>query len=130
MTSRQMTSTSARSMATRRIAVTTFALGLFCAPVTFSQTASTPTPAAQPAATDTDAKPAAAVPPAGAKAFATAQAAANALIQAATTFDEPALIAMFGPDGKDLVTHRRRCPRQVVRRSRLPRWRRKDTRSS
>jgi hypothetical protein len=40
----------------------------------------------------------------GAKAFATAQAAADALILAATTFDEPALIAAFGPDNKDLVT--------------------------
>ena len=44
------------------------------------------------------------MPPPGAKAFATAQAAADALIQAASTFDEPALIAMFGPDNKDLVS--------------------------
>ena len=40
----------------------------------------------------------------GAKAFATPQAAATALIQAASAFDEPALIALVGPDGKDLVT--------------------------
>ena len=106
MTSQQMISTSARSMAARRIAVTVFALGLFCAPVTFSQTASTPKPAAPPAAKPTPAaKPApAAVPPVGATAFPTAQAAASALIQAATTFDEPALVAIFGPDGKDLVS--------------------------
>ena len=43
-------------------------------------------------------------PPVGAKAFATPQAAAAALIQAASAFDEPALIALVGPDGKDLVT--------------------------
>ena len=83
-------------MATRRLAVTALALGLFGAPVMFSQTASTPKPAAKPAT--------AAVPPPGARAFPTAQAAASALIQAASTFDEPALAAMFGPDGKDLVS--------------------------
>jgi hypothetical protein len=44
------------------------------------------------------------VPPAGAQAFATAQAAADALLAAAQTFNEPAIIAMFGPDNKDLVT--------------------------
>jgi len=106
MTSRQMISTSARSMAARRIAVTALALGFFYAPVTFSQTASTPKPAAQPAAPPKPtAKPAPAqVPPVGATAFPTAQAAASALIQAASTFDEPALVAMFGPDGKDLVS--------------------------
>ena len=42
--------------------------------------------------------------PVGATAFPTAQAAASALIQAASSFDEPALAAMFGPDGKDLVS--------------------------
>ena len=77
MTNPQTTSTSARSMATRRLAVTALALGLFGAPVMFSQTASTPKPAAKPAA--------AAVPPPGARAFPTAQAAASALIQAAST---------------------------------------------
>ena len=55
-----------------------------------------PKPAAKPAT--------AVVPPPGAKAFPTAQAAATALIQAASTFDEPALAAMFGPAGKDLVS--------------------------
>ena len=33
-----------------------------------------------------------------------AQASADALIKAASTFDEPALVAMFGPDNKDLVS--------------------------
>jgi hypothetical protein len=83
-----------------RIALTTIALGVFAAPMMLAQTTSKPTPA--PATT---AKPTtAAVAPAGAKAFATAQAAVDALIQAASTFDEPALIAIFGPDNKDLVT--------------------------
>jgi hypothetical protein len=96
MTNPQMTSTSARSMATRRLAMTALALSLFSAPVMFSQTASPPKPAAKPAT--------AAVPPLGARAFPTALAAASALIQAASDFDEPALAAMFGPDGKDLVS--------------------------
>src|SRR6476646_1488393 len=96
MTNPQMTSTSARSMATRRLAVTALALALFGSPVMFSQTASAPKPAAKPAT--------AAVPPLGARAFPTAQAAASALIQAASSFDEPAITAMFGPDGKDLVS--------------------------
>ena len=105
MTSRQMISTSARSMAAR-IAVTTFALCVLGTPVMFSQTAPTTKPAAQPAAKPTPAaKPAtAAVPPLGARAFPTAQAAASALIQAASSFDESAITAMFGPDGKDLVS--------------------------
>src|SRR5580765_7275213 len=96
MTNPQMISTSARSTATRRLAVTALALCLFGAPAVFSQTASTPKPAAKPAT--------AAVPPSGARAFPTAQAAANALIQAASTFDEPAIAASFGPGGKDLVS--------------------------
>jgi hypothetical protein len=89
-----------------RIALTTIALGIFAAPLMLAQTTSTPAQTAKPtAAKPTAAKPtAAAVPPAGAKAFATAQAAVDALIQAATAFDEPALIAIFGPDNKDLVT--------------------------
>src|SRR4051812_32657732 len=91
----QMTSISARSVATWRLAATTFALLLCGAPVMFSQTASTSKPAA---------KPGNAAAPVGARAFPTPQAAANALIEAASTFDEPALAAMFGPDGKDLVS--------------------------
>ena len=62
----------------------------------FSQTAPIPKPPAKPAR--------AAVPPEGARAFPTAQAAASALIEAASNFDEPALVAIFGPDGKDLVS--------------------------
>src|SRR4051812_33339603 len=88
--------TSPRSIAMRRLAVTTLAFGLFGAPVMFSQAVSTPNAAAKPVT--------AAVPPPGAKAFPTAQAAATALIEAASNFDEPAITAMFGPDGKDLVT--------------------------
>ena len=90
---------------TSRIVVITVALGLIGATAVSSQTASTQKPPAKPATTTT--KPAPAPPPAppvGAKAFATPQAAATALIQAASVFDEPALIALVGPDGKDLVT--------------------------
>jgi len=93
MTNRQI-STSASFVAARRIAVMTIALGLVSTPVMFSQSASTQKPATTPAA----------APPAGARAFPTAQAAANALIQAAKNFDEAALVAMFGSDGKDLVS--------------------------
>src|SRR6476646_10199447 len=99
MTNPRMTSTAAGSISiktTRRLAVTTLVLSLCGAPVAFSQTASTPKPAAKPAT--------AAVPPPGATAFPTAQAAASALIQAASNFDEPAIAAMFGPGGKDLVS--------------------------
>jgi len=46
----------------------------------------------------------AAKPPAGAKGFATAQAAADALIEAASSFDEAMLVAILGPDGRDLVS--------------------------
>src|SRR5436189_782126 len=97
MTNSRRHSTSVRSTATRHIAMAALALGLCGAPVAFSQTAVTPPkPAAPPSA--------AAVPPPGTTAFPTAQAAASALIQAASNFDEPALAAMFGPDGKDLVS--------------------------
>ena len=88
--------TSARSTARQRLAVTMLALGLFGGAAVFSQTAPIPKPPAKPAA--------AAVPPPGARAFPTAQAAASALIQAASTFDEPAIIAMFGADNKELVS--------------------------
>src|SRR4029077_4052282 len=96
MTNPQMTSTSVRSRTTRRLAMTALALGLFGAPATFSQTAPIPKPPPKP--------PAAAVQPPGGTSFPTAEAAASALIQAASTFDEPVLAAMFGPDGKDLVS--------------------------
>jgi hypothetical protein len=83
-------------MTARHLAVTALALGLFGAPAMFAQTAATPKPAAKPVA--------APVPPAGARPFPTPQAAASALIEAAANFDEPAIEAMFGPDGKDLVS--------------------------
>jgi hypothetical protein len=79
-------------MVTRRLAVTALALGVCGAPAAFSQTARPAKPAV------------AAVPKPGATAFPTAQAAATALIQAAATFDEPAIEAIFGPEGKDLVS--------------------------
>jgi hypothetical protein len=95
------TSTSASTMARWRIAPVTIAFAMLAAATMLAQTASKPAPAATPPAVKA---PVAAVPPPGAKPFATAQAAANALIQAATTFDEAALIEVFGPDNKDLVT--------------------------
>jgi hypothetical protein len=76
----------------------------------FSQSASTPAAAKAPAAKAPAAKapatsPApATAPPTGARAFATAKEATDALIQAASTFDEAGLVAIFGPDGKDLVS--------------------------
>jgi hypothetical protein len=78
---------------------------LLCTAAISSQTASTQKPPAKPATTTTKpAPPLAPKPPVGAKAFATPQAAAAELIQAASVFDEPALLALVGPDGKDLVT--------------------------
>jgi hypothetical protein len=98
----------------RRVAATALAMTLFGPLALFSQTASTPapTPAAPKPVTPTPAtaKPATAkpattaTPPPGARAFATAKEAADALIAAASAFDEPALLAMFGPEGKDLVS--------------------------
>jgi hypothetical protein len=67
--------------------------------IVVAQTTPKPSAPQTPAAT-----PAAAKPPAGAKGFATAQAAADALIEAASTFDEATLLAMVGPDNKDLVS--------------------------
>jgi hypothetical protein len=90
MAKARRTDTSARSMVTQRIAVTALALCVSGAALVFSQTAS-------------PRKPAAATVPPGVTSFPTAQAAATALIQAASTFDQPAIEAMFGPDGKDLV---------------------------
>jgi hypothetical protein len=81
MTNPHPTPSAARSTATRRLAMTILALGLFGAPVMLSQTA----------------------PPPGATAFPTAEAAASALIQAASSFDESAIQAMFGAENKDLV---------------------------
>ena len=84
----------ARSMAMLRIAMTALALGLSGAPSISSQTA--------------DAEPAQSRPPRPCRRRAPSvrhgAGGRDALIQAAATFDEPALVAMFGPDGKDLVT--------------------------
>ncbi len=96
MANPKMISNPMLSMAKPRLATTTLTLFLFGAPVMFSQKAPPPKPPA-PAAT-------AATPPIGTRAFPTAEAAATALIQAASNFDEPAIEAMFGPDGKDLVS--------------------------
>jgi len=59
-------------------------------------------PAAQPAPA-ASAKTSAAVAPAGARAFATPDAAADALVKAAADFKVDELLAIFGPEGKDIV---------------------------
>ena len=82
-TSSQMSTTPARSSTARRLTVITVALSLCAASVASGQT-----PAAARSGTP----------------FSTPQVAASALIQAAANFDEAALAAMFGPDGKDLVS--------------------------
>ena len=90
-------------MTTRRIASISMALVLSGAGLLSHGT----TPPQQKPATakPATAKPAAAAkPPAGAKGFATTKEAADALIQAASTFDEAAVLALFGPDAKDLVS--------------------------
>jgi hypothetical protein len=83
-----------------RIPATAIGVTLLGAAV-FSQSASAPQ-TTKPATTPAPA--AAAKPPAGARAFATVKEASAALIDAAEKFDEAALIAIFGPDGKDLVS--------------------------
>ena len=71
----------------------------------FSQASSTTQTAKPATTTPATAKPSSTVtPPAGARAFATAKEATEALIAAAAAFDEPALLAMFGPEGKDLIS--------------------------
>ena len=56
------------------------------------------------AAGQAEAKSTAAVAPAAAQvSFATPQEAGHALIKAAAAFDTPALLSIFGPDGKDLL---------------------------
>ena len=59
-------------------------------------------PPAQPASA-TPAKTSAAVAPVGARAFATPDAAADALIKAASDFNVDELLAILGPEGKDIV---------------------------
>jgi hypothetical protein len=56
------------------------------------------------AGTPQAAKSAAATPPPQQKGFATAKQAADALIQAAKSFDVPALKEIFGPNGEDFVS--------------------------
>ena len=62
---------------------------------------------AQPATQPSSAPPAkpsvAATPPAGARAFATPDAAADALVKAAADFNVDELLAILGPEGKDIV---------------------------
>ncbi len=48
-------------------------------------------------------QPAAKAPATGAKAFATPQQAADAMVQAASNYDVPELVAILGPDGEDIV---------------------------
>src|SRR5215469_5343865 len=59
-------------------------------------------PAAQPAST-APAKSATATAPVGARAFATTDDAADALIKAAGEFNVDELMAILGPEGKDIV---------------------------
>jgi len=73
---------------------------LFFAAKALTATAAT-TPTTKPA-TKPAAKPAA-KPASRQKSFPTAQAAADALVAAAKSFDVPALLEILGPDGKDLV---------------------------
>lgn len=63
--------------------------------------AALPSTAQQPAAKATPG--ASAVPPAGTKTFKSPQLAADALADAAESFDVPALTEIFGPDGHDIV---------------------------
>jgi hypothetical protein len=73
--------------------------GLCCVP---SKLLAQAQPAAQPAPA-APAKTTAAVAPAGARAFATPDAAADALIKAAGDFNVDELLAILGPEGKDIV---------------------------
>jgi len=98
MTPRSRVATTSSSAAIHYAGALAILVTLAGAPVLLGQTPPPPaTPKASPAV-------AAVKPPAGAKGFATAKAAAEALIQAAATFDVTALVAILGPDGTDLVT--------------------------
>src|SRR6187455_1952540 len=85
------------------LVATAFALTFAGAAVLFSQAPST-SPAPKSATAPAAKSAAVAKPPTGARGFATAKEATEALIEAAAAFDEPTLLAIFGPDGKDLVT--------------------------
>ena len=88
------------SPALQRVTATAIALTFVGGSVLFSQTLPAPKAAAAPAAKSAPVTK----PPAGARGFATAKEATEALIEAAAAFDEPALLAIFGPEGKDLIT--------------------------
>ncbi len=60
-------------------------------------------PEAKPATPATQPKSSPKTPPAGARAFDTPQAAADALVKAASDFNVPELLAILGPEGKDIV---------------------------
>jgi len=60
-------------------------------------------PETKPAAPATAAKSGPKTPPAGARAFDTPQAAADALVKAASDFNVPELLAIVGPEGEDIV---------------------------
>jgi len=74
---------------------------LLAAPQSTEKNAANPTPAATTPASAKSA--AAAAPAATGKLFDTPQQAANALIEAASKFDLPALGEIFGPDGADVI---------------------------
>jgi len=74
---------------------------LFAAPQATEKKAASSTPAATAPASAKPAVPAA--PAATGKLFDTPQQAANALIEAASKFDLPALGAIFGPNGADVI---------------------------
>ena len=57
----------------------------------------------QPATPSTQPKSSPKTPPAGARAFDTPQAAADALVKAASNFNVPELLEILGPEGKDIV---------------------------
>jgi Protein of unknown function (DUF2950) len=69
---------------------------LACAPLILTAQSQPAAPAAKPAAASTTAQMG--------KAFDTPQQAADAVIKAAADYDEDALTAIFGPDGKDFVS--------------------------
>jgi hypothetical protein len=78
--------------------VVVLALCCLCSLLAFGQAQ----PATQPAPA-APAKATTATPPVGARAFATPDAAADALIKAATDFNVDELLAILGPEGKDIV---------------------------
>ena len=89
-----------RIFSKRNVTLVLMLVGLCCmsSVLAFGQTP----PAAQPAPA-TPAKTSAAVAPVGARAFATPDAAADALIKAAGDFNVDELMAILGPEGKDVV---------------------------